>query len=194
MYTVRKVVDDLYWIGGNDHRLALFENIFPIPRGVSYNSYLLLDEKTVVFDSVDWSVAREYLRHIELLLEGRPLDYMVIHHMEPDHCAAIDEVCLRYPNVKVISSEQGFQIMNQIGYHIKDEQKVIVKEGDTFSFGKHTLAFVEAPMVHWPEVLMSFDTSNGVLFSADAFGSFGAIDGKLFNDEVNPAGDRKSVV
>lgn len=185
MYTVRKVVDDLYWIGGNDHRLALFENIFPIPRGVSYNSYLLLDEKTVVFDSVDWSVAREYLRHIELLLEGRPLDYMVIHHMEPDHCAAIDEVCLRYPNVKVISSEQGFQIMNQIGYHIKDEQKVIVKEGDTFSFGKHTLAFVEAPMVHWPEVLMSFDTSNGVLFSADAFGSFGAIDGKLFNDEVN---------
>lgn len=185
MYIVRKVVDDLYWIGGNDHRLALFENIFPIPRGVSYNSYLLLDEKTVVFDSVDWSVAREYLRHIELLLEGRPLDYMVIHHMEPDHCAAIDEVCLRYPNVKVISSEQGFQIMNQIGYHIKDEQKVIVKEGDTFSFGKHTLAFVEAPMVHWPEVLMSFDTSNGVLFSADAFGSFGAIDGKLFNDEVN---------
>lgn len=185
MYTVRKVVDDLYWIGVNDHRLALFENIFPIPRGVSYNSYLLLDEKTVVFDSVDWSVAREYLRHIELLLEGRPLDYMVIHHMEPDHCAAIDEVCLRYPNVKVISSEQGFQIMNQIGYHIKDEQKVIVKEGDTFSFGKHTLAFVEAPMVHWPEVLMSFDTSNGVLFSADAFGSFGAIDGKLFNDEVN---------
>lgn len=185
MYTVRKVVDDLYWIGGNDHRLALFENIFPIPRGVSYNSYLLLDEKTVVFDSVDWSVAREYLRHIELLLEGRPLGYMVIHHMEPDHCAAIDEVCLRYPNVKVISSEQGFQIMNQIGYHIKDEQKVIVKEGDTFSFGKHTLAFVEAPMVHWPEVLMSFDTSNGVLFSADAFGSFGAIDGKLFNDEVN---------
>ena len=185
MYTVRKVVDDLYWIGGNDHRLALFENIFPIPRGVSYNSYLLLDEKTVVFDSVDWSVAREYLRHIELLLEGRPLDYMVIHHMEPDHCAAIDEVCLRYPNVKVISSEQGFQIMNQIGYHIKDEQKVIVKEGDTFSFGKHTLAFVEAPMVHWPEVLMSFDTSNGILFSADAFGSFGAIDGKLFNDEVN---------
>ncbi len=185
MYTVRKVVDDLYWIGGNDHRLALFENIFPIPRGVSYNSYLLLDEKTVVFDSVDWSVAREYLRHIELLLEGRPLDYMVIHHMEPDHCAAIDEICLRYPNVKVISSEQGFQIMNQIGYHIKDEQKVIVKEGDTFSFGKHTLAFVEAPMVHWPEVLMSFDTSNGVLFSADAFGSFGAIDGKLFNDEVN---------
>lgn len=185
MYTVRKVVDDLYWIGGNDHRLALFENIFPIPRGVSYNSYLLLDEKTVVFDSVDWSVAREYLRHIELLLEGRPLDYMVIHHMEPDHCAAIDEICLRYPNVKVISSEQGFQIMNQIGYHIKDEQKVIVKEGDTFSFGKHTLAFVEAPMVHWPEVLMSFDTSNGILFSADAFGSFGAIDGKLFNDEVN---------
>lgn len=185
MYTIRKVVDDLYWIGGNDHRLALFENIFPIPRGVSYNSYLLLDEKTAIFDSVDWSITREYLRNIELVLDGKPLDYMVIHHMEPDHCGAIEEVCLRYPNIKVISSEQGFQIMSQIGYHIADEQKIIVKEGDTFSFGKHTIAFVEAPMVHWPEVLMSFDVTNGVLFSADAFGSFGAIDGKLFNDEVN---------
>ncbi|EFI41311.1 MULTISPECIES: FprA family A-type flavoprotein [Peptoniphilus] len=185
MHTIRKVVDDLYWVGGNDHRLELFENIFPIPKGVSYNSYLLLDEKTVLVDSVDWSITREYLRNVEYVLDGRDLDYLLIHHMEPDHCGAIEEICLRYPNVKIISSAQGFDIMRQIGYRIKDEQIVIVKEGDTMNFGKHTLAFVEAPMVHWPEVILSFDVTNGVLFSADAFGSFGAIDGKLFNDEVN---------
>lgn len=186
MYTVRKVTDDLYWIGGNDHRLNLFENIFPIPEGVSYNSYLLLDEKTVVFDSVDWSIAREYFSNIEAVLDGRELDYLVVHHMEPDHCSAIDEMAIRYPDIKIISSEQGFEIMRQIGYHhIKDENCIIVKEGDTVSFGKHELFFVEAPMVHWPEVLMSFDLSNGVLFAADAFGSFGSIDGKLFADEVN---------
>lgn len=185
MYCVRKVQDDLYYVGGNDHRLALFENIFPIPRGVSYNSYLLLDEKTVLFDSVDWSIAKEYLRNVEEVLDGRELDYMVIHHMEPDHAGAIDEIVLRYPNVKIVSSEQGFQIMRQIGYHVKDEQSIIVKEGDTISFGKHEFLFLEAPMVHWPEVILSYDTTTGTLFSADAFGSFGALDGKLFNDEVN---------
>ncbi|KGF07647.1 beta-lactamase [Tissierellia bacterium S5-A11] len=185
MYCVRKVQDDLYYVGGNDHRLALFENIFPIPRGVTYNSYLLLDKKTVLFDSVDWSIAKEYLRNVEEVLAGRELDYMVIHHMEPDHAGAIDEIVLRYPNVKIISSEQGFQIMRQIGYHVKDEQSIIVKEGDTISFGKHEFLFLEAPMVHWPEVILSFDTTTGTLFSADAFGSFGALDGKLFNDEVN---------
>ena len=185
MYCVRKVLDDLYYVGGNDHRLALFENIFPIPRGVSYNSYLLLDEKTVLFDSVDWSIAKEYIQNVETVLDGRDLDYMVIHHMEPDHAAAIDEILLRYPNVKLISSEQGFQIMRQIGYHVEDEQSIIVKEGDSVSFGKHEFAFVEAPMIHWPEVILSFDTTTGTLFSADAFGTFGALDGKLFNDEVN---------
>lgn len=186
MYTVRKVTEDLYWIGGNDHRLALFENIFPIPRGVSYNSYLLLDEKTVLFDSVDWSAARDFIKHIEYVLDGRKLDYMVVHHMEPDHAGAIEEVCLRYPEVKLISSEQGFEIMRQIGFKLVDNhEQIIVKEGDTYSFGAHTFAFVEAPMVHWPEVLLSYDVKDGVLMAADAFGTFGALDGKLFNDEVN---------
>lgn len=186
MYTVRKVTEDLYWIGANDHRLALFENIFPIPRGVSYNSYLLLDEKTVLFDSVDWSAAREFIGNIADVLDGRPLDYMVVHHMEPDHAGSIEEVCLRYPEVKIISSEQGFEIMRQIGFKKVDEHEcIIVKEGDTFSFGTHTYAFVEAPMVHWPEVLLSYDLRDGVLMAADAFGTFGALDGKLFNDEVN---------
>ena len=185
MYTVRKVTDDLYWVGSNDHRLELFENIFPIPKGVSYNSYLLLDEKTVLFDSVDWTAAKNLIHNVEQVLDGRDLDYMVIHHLEPDHGGAIEEICLRYPNVQLISSEQGFDIMRQLGFDIRDDQVNIVKEGDTKTFGKHTLAFVEAPMVHWPEVLMSFDVTNGVLFSADAFGTFGALDGKLFNDEVN---------
>lgn len=185
MYNVRKVTEDLYWIGGDDHRLHLFENIHPIPRGVSYNSYLLLDKKTVLFDTVDWSIGRQFLENLEHVLDGRPLDYMVINHMEPDHAAMIEEVMLRYPKVKVISSEKAFYFMNQFGFHIDNSKTEIVKEGDKKSFGKHEILFVAAPMVHWPEAMVSFDTTNGVLFSADAFGSFGALDGKLFNDEVN---------
>lgn len=185
MYNVRKVTEDLYWIGGDDHRLHLFENIHPIPRGVSYNSYLLLDKKTVLFDTVDWSIGRQFLENLEHVLNGRPLDYMVINHMEPDHAAMIEEVMLRYPKVKVISSEKAFYFMNQFGFHIDSSKTEIVKEGDKKSFGKHEILFVAAPMVHWPEAMVSFDTTNGVLFSADAFGSFGALDGKLFNDEVN---------
>lgn len=184
MYCVRKVVDDLYWVGGNDHRLALFENIHPIPRGVSYNSYLLLDEKTVLFDTVDWEICRQFIENIEHLLDGRDLDYLIINHMEPDHGASIEEILLRYPNVTIISTEKSFLLMRQFGFSI-DGHIDEVKEGDTRTFGKHTITFVEAPMVHWPEAMVSFDVTNGVLFSADAFGSFGALDGKLFNDEVN---------
>ena len=184
MECVRKVCDDLYWVGGNDHRLALFENIHPIPRGVSYNAYLLLDEKTVLFDTVDWSIGRLFLDNVAAILNGRDLDYLIINHMEPDHCASIEEIVLRYPNVTIISTEKGFLFMRQFGFMI-DGREDMVKEGDTRCFGAHTIAFVEAPMVHWPEAMVSFDTTNGVLFSADAFGSFGALDGKLFNDEVN---------
>ncbi len=184
MYCVRKVVDDLYWVGGNDHRLALFENIHPIPRGVSYNSYLLLDEKTVLFDTVDWSICRQFLENVEHVLDGRDLDYLVINHMEPDHGASIEEILLRYPNVTIISTEKSIMLMHQFGFDV-DDKTMTVKEGDSFNFGKHNIVFVEAPMVHWPEAMVSFDTTDGILFSADAFGSFGALDGKLFNDEVN---------
>lgn len=183
MECVRKVCDDLYWVGGNDHRLALFENIHPIPRGVSYNSYLLLDEKTVLFDTVDWSIGRQFLENVAAVLDGRDLDYLIINHMEPDHAASIEEILLRYPNVVVISTEKGFLLMRQFGFDVENMEEV--KEGDTRCFGAHTITFVEAPMVHWPEAMVSFDVTNGVLFSADAFGSFGALDGKLFNDEVN---------
>lgn len=184
MYCVRKITEDLYWIGGNDHRLALFENIHPIPYGVSYNSYLLLDEKTVLFDTVDWSICRQFIENIEKVLDGKTLDYMVINHVEPDHAACVEEIILRYPNVKIVCTEKAFMFMNQFGFNI-GEDVIKVKEGDTMSFGKHVVAFVSAPMVHWPEAMVTYDTTNGVLFSADAFGSFRALDGKLFNDEVN---------
>lgn len=184
MFCVRKVTEDLYWVGGNDRRLALFENIHPIPRGVSYNSYLLLDKKTVLFDTVDWSISRQFIENIEAVLKGRKLDYLVVNHMEPDHGASIEEIIIRYPEVKIISTEKSFLLMRQFGFNI-DGREIEVKDGDTKSFGKHEIKFITAPMVHWPEVMVSFDTKNGVLFSADAFGSFGALDGKLFNDEVN---------
>ena len=184
MHCVRKVTEDLYWVGANDHRLNLFENIHPISRGVSYNSYLLMDKKTVLFDTVDWSVCRQFLENIEAVLGGRSLDYLVINHMEPDHAASLEEVLLRYPKVKVISTEKAFMLMHQFGFDVED-RKEVVKEGDEKSFGKHVVTFVSAPMVHWPEAMVTFDKTNRVLFAADAFGSFGALDGKLFNDEVN---------
>ncbi|MEG1396105.1 MAG: FprA family A-type flavoprotein [Oscillospiraceae bacterium] len=185
MYCVRNVTEDLYWVGANDHRLALFENIHPIPRGVSYNSYLLMDKETVLFDTVDWSACRQFLENVEHVLDGRPLDVLVINHMEPDHGASIEEILLRYPKVKVISTEKAFMLMRQFGFDIDGHKLETVVEGDTRCFGKHTVTFVFAPMVHWPEAMVTFDVTNGVLFSADAFGTFGALDGKLFNDEVN---------
>ena len=184
MHCVRKVTEDLYWVGANDHRLNLFENIHPISRGVSYNSYLLMDKKTVLFDTVDWSVCRQFLENIEAVLGGRNLDYLVVNHMEPDHAASLEEILLRYPKVKVISTEKAFMLMHQFGFDVED-RKEVVKEGDEKSFGKHVVTFVSAPMVHWPEAMVTFDKTNRVLFAADAFGSFGALDGKLFNDEVN---------
>lgn len=185
MHCVRKVTDDLYWVGANDHRLSLFENIHPIPQGVSYNSYLLLDEQSVLFDTIDWSACRQLLENIEYLLEGKPLDILVVNHMEPDHGACVEEILLRYPDVKIISTAKAFMLMRQFGFDIEGHELIEVAEGDTYSFGKHEVMFIAAPMVHWPEAMVTFDTTNGVLFAADAFGSFIALDGKLFNDEVN---------
>ena len=147
MYCVRNVTSDLYWVGANDHRLALFENCFPIPRGVSYNAYCLLDEKTVLFDTVDWSACRQLLENLNHVLNGRELDYLLINHLEPDHAACIEEILLRHPKVKVISNEKAFMLMRQFGFHVDDHECIEVKEGDTFSFGRHTVTFVGAPMV-----------------------------------------------
>lgn len=185
MYYFRKVTDDLYWVGGNDRRLELFENLFPIPNGVSYNSYLLMDEKTVLFDTVDASIGRQFLENIEAVLDGRALDYLVINHMEPDHCSLIDELVIRYPDMKVIGNAKTFPMIGQFYDLDLTDKTVTVKEGETFSSGKHTLHFVMAPMVHWPEVMMTYDETDKVLFSADAFGTFGAMNGTIFNDEID---------
>ena len=136
MYCVRNVTKDLYWVGANDHRLALFENCFPIPRGVSYNAYCLLDEKTALFDTVDWSACRQLLENLEHVLAGRPLDYLVVNHLEPDHAACIEEVLLRYPGVTVISNEKAFLLMRQFGFRVDDHPCIQVKEGDYVSVGQ----------------------------------------------------------
>lgn len=185
MYCYRKVTDDLYWIGGNDRRLALFEGVYQIPRGVSYNSYLLMDEKTVLLDTVDKAVKGVFFENIEKVLDGRKLDYLVVHHMEPDHSEAIWEVVMRYPEVKIVCNAKIAQMMKQFFSFDVDARVELVKEGDTFHIGKHNLVFVSAPMVHWPEVMVSYDTTDKILFSADAFGTFGALNGALFADEVD---------
>ena len=184
MECVRKVTDDLYWVGANDHRLALFENIHPIPFGISYNSYLLLDEKTVLFDTADWSVGRQFLENVEAVLDGRPLDYLVIDHMEPDHAAAVGEILLRWPEARILASPKAAVFLKQFGFCAEGRADV-VREGDKRSFGKHDVTFIGAPMVHWPEVMVTYDLTDGILFSADAFGTFRALDGKLFADEVD---------
>lgn len=184
MHCVRKIVDDIFWIGGSDRKLAKFENIFPIPRGVSYNSYIIMDEKTVLMDTVDHAISREFIENLTYVLNGRPLDYVVVNHMEPDHCAVIGDLLLRYPNTKVIGNAKTFQMINQF-FEGLNYESIVVKEGDTFDTGHHTLTFVMAPMVHWPEAMVTFDQTTGVLFSADAFGTFGALDGTIFADEVN---------
>ncbi len=185
MYCCRKVTDDLIWVGANDRRLAMFEGVYSVPRGVSYNSYLLTDEKTVLFDTVDAAVGTVFFENVEHALAGRHLDYIVVHHMEPDHSATLEELVRRYPDVKIICNQKLAVMMKQYFTFDVDAMCMIVKEGDTFSSGAHTLTFVNAPMVHWPEVMMTYDTSNGVLFTADAFGTFGATNGALFADEVD---------
>lgn len=184
MQNTRQVTEDLYYVGADDHRLALFENIHPLYHGVSYNSYVLLDDKTVLFDTADWAVGRQFIENVEHVLDGRPLDYLVINHVEPDHAASIEEIRLRWPGVKIITSPKAVTLLNQFGYHLDPEEVDEVREGDVRSFGRHEVTFLYAPMVHWPEAMVTFDKTNGVLFSADAFGSFKALDGKLFADEV----------
>lgn len=185
MYQVRNVTDEIVWIGASDRRLALFENIFPIPRGVSYNSYVLLDEKTVLLDTVDASVSGQFFENLEYALGDRNLDYLVVNHMEPDHCAMIGDIVRRYPEVKVVGNAKTFGMIKQFFGTDFAERAVTVKEGDTLETGSHTLHFVMAPMVHWPEAMVTYDAKDKVLFSADGFGTFGALNGNIFADEVD---------
>ena len=185
MYCIKKIIDDLFWVGGSDRRLALFENAYPIPRGIAYNSYVLLDEKTVLFDTVDRAISGQFIENVEAVLGGRNLDYIFVNHMEPDHCATLGEMVRRYPDVKVVCNAKTVPIINQFYEFGVDDRAIIVKEGDTFSTGKHNFSFYMAPMVHWPEVMVTYDATDKILFSADAFGTFGAMNGNIFADELN---------
>ena len=184
MHSTRKVKDDLIYVGGSDRRLSRFENLFPIPKGVSYNSYVLLDEKTVLFDTADESISRPYIENVVHALNGRPLDYMVVQHMEPDHCAMIDDMLRRYPEAKMVCSAKAVGMFAQFYGTDVAARALVVKEGDKLSTGEHTLHFVMAPMVHWPEVMVTYDEKDKILFSADAFGTFGALAGNIFDDEI----------
>lgn len=180
MYCTKKVTDDLIWVGANDRRLAMFEGVYSVPRGVSYNSYLLLDDINVLFDTVDKAVSKTFFENLEHALNGRHLDFVVVQHMEPDHSATLMELLLRYPNAKVVCNQKILTMIKQFFQLDLTGKTFVVKEGDTLSTGHHTLKFVFAPMVHWPEVMVTFDETTGTLFSADAFGTFGALNGAIF--------------
>lgn len=185
MQCFRKVTEDLYWVGGNDRQIELFENIFPLAKGVSYNSYLLLDEQTVLFDTADYAIGKQFIENVMSVLNGRNLDYIVVNHMEPDHCSLIGELLLHYPDVKIIGNAKTFPMIEQFFSFDLTGKTLTVKEGDTFCSGKHTFRFIMSPMVHWPEAMMTYDEKDKMLFSADAFGTFNALNGNLFNDELD---------
>ncbi|MDD6040950.1 MAG: FprA family A-type flavoprotein [Clostridia bacterium] len=180
-----KVTDEIIWVGGNDRRLNLFENAYPIPRGVSYNAYVVLDEETVLVDTVDKAISDLFLENLEAALSGRTLKYIIVQHMEPDHAATLVRVCERYPEAKVIASAKAAVMMGQFfGDALKDRIQPVA-EGDVLETGRHQFAFAMAPMVHWPEVMVTYEKTTKTLFSADAFGTFGALSGVLFADEVD---------
>ena len=186
MYNIKKITKNLFWVGANDRRIALFEGVYHAPQGVSYNSYVLLDEKTVLLDTVDKAVTHQFMENVAHVLDGRKLDYLIINHMEPDHCAEIPTILAKYPEVKIVCNTKIKTMMEQFfDFELSEEQFQIVNEGDILNTGKHNLTFLMAPMVHWPEVMVTYDKTDKILFSADAFGSFGAIDGNIFADEVN---------
>jgi len=189
MYCIKDVTDDLVWVGANDRRLALFEGVYSVPAGVSYNSYLLTDEKTVLFDTVDKAVRQRFLENIAEALKGRKLDYLVVQHVEPDHSAVILELIRQYPELKIICGKKALNFIKQFYDFDIDSHVRVVEENETLNTGKHNLQFIMAPMVHWPEVMLTYDSTSKILFSADAFGCFGALNGALFADEVDFAKD-----
>lgn len=184
MHAERKLDKDLYWIGGNDRRLALFEGVYFIPHGVSYNSYLLMDEKITILDTVDKAVSKVFLENIEYLTSGKKIDYLIINHMEPDHSATIEEILIRHPEIVIVCNTKIEAMIKQFFPNLKFNVH-LVNEGDKLVTGNHTFTFINAPMVHWPEVMMTYDITTETLFSADAFGTFGALKGMMYADEID---------
>lgn len=185
MHNTKKITEDLLWIGADDRRLAFFEGVYGVPDGVSYNSYLLLDEKTVVFDTADKAVSDLFFENLKFGLDGRELDYLVVNHMEPDHAANVEILANMFPGLKIVCNKKTQEMIARYFETDFTEKIQVVKEGDKLSTGRHELTFVMAPMVHWPEVMMTYDLTDKILFSADAFGSFGALNGRIFADEVD---------
>ena len=182
MYTQKLIIDDTFYLGSSDRRLELFENVYPIPNGVSYNSYIILDEKTCLLDTVDKSIEDVFFKKLEEILGDKKLDYVVINHMECDHSASLSRVLEKYPDVQVVLTNKAKEMFfNFEGFELKNP--LIVKEGDSLTLGKHNLTFLMAPMVHWPEVMVTYDNFTKTLFSADAFGTFGTLDGNIFTNK-----------
>ena len=185
MQNIRKVTDNIFYIGCSSRKQQIFEAIYPIDKGISYNSYFIDDEKTVLIDTVDKSCAEQFYENLDKVLNGRKLDYMIIQHMEPDHAALINNIVTKYPEVKIVCTNKTVNMIKQFFDLDISTSAMIVKEGNSLNSGKHEFHFVMAPMVHWPEVMVTYEKNNGILFSADAFGSFGAINGNLYDTQIN---------
>lgn len=183
MYKLKAIADDVFYVGVNDRQKVLFENMWPLPYGVSYNSYLIVDEKTVLVDTVDVCYSDIFLRKIQDKLQDRPLDYLVVDHMEPDHAGSIRLLRQFYPQVQIIGNKRTFDMLD--GYFGIKTGLVEVKEGDVMEIGRHKLHFHLAPMVHWPEVMVTYDETDKILFSADAFGTYGTLDGGVLDTDLN---------
>ncbi len=185
MYQFTQIKPDLYYIGTNQRTGFQFENLYPVEKGISYNSYLLMDEKTVLLDTVDKITEKEFLNNLSAVLKSRTLDYLIVNHMEPDHCSCIPSLIQKYPEMQIVGNVKTFQMIEQFFQLDISHRKYIVKEGDTLSTGTHNLSFYFAPMIHWPEVMVTYDSTAKTLFSADAFGTFGALQGHLYADQYD---------
>ena len=177
------ITNDIFFLGYNDRRTHLFENIWPVPNGISYNSYLIKDKKIALLDTVERSFIDEFIDSVEELTGGRNIDYLVINHMEPDHSGALKAIIQKYPEITLVGNKRTFPIIES--YYDKSYDVLIVDDGDTLDLGKHKLQFQTIPMVHWPETMVTFEETAKILFSGDAFGSFGTLDGGIFDDELN---------
>jgi len=177
------ITDDIYFLGYNDRRTHLFENIWPVPNGVSYNSYIIVDEKIALIDTVERSFIDEYLDNIEEIIGERKIDYLVINHMEPDHSGALKAIVQKYPGITLVGNKKTFAFVEN--YYMKPEQLLMISDGDSLSLGKHNLQFHTIPMVHWPETMVTYEDTRKIVFSGDAFGSFGTLDGGVFDDEID---------
>lgn len=178
-----ELTDKVYWLGFNDRRKHKFENQWPLEKGVTYNAYLIDDEKTALIDTAEAPFAGDLVEWIEELLNGKTLDYLIINHMEPDHSGAIKDVISAYPNITIVGNRQTQPILD--GFYSITENFVTIKDGDTLELGKHTLQFFTIPMVHWPESMVTYDQTDKILFSNDSFGSFGTLNGGIFDDEID---------